>query len=83
MFGTITDNHSVLNVNDPANYKPCEGDWRVRVKYGRGWRILLNERALSDLEAAQAVHKDTGYCTIQIKMADIPDKWRTFRFKRK
>ena len=73
---------STLNVNNPANYKPCVTDWSVRVKYGRGWRILLNERAVSDRGAAQAVHKDTGYCTIQIKSAIMPDKWRTFRFKK-
>jgi hypothetical protein len=79
-FSAIIRGNSVLDPNNPENYKPVLGDWEIRVKHGCGWRVLLNERAMSDLAVARRVHRDTGYHVVKVRAAVMNDKWRVFRF---
>jgi hypothetical protein len=81
-ISAILQGKSVLDPANPENYKAVLGEWEIRVKHGRGWRILLNERAMSDLAAARRVHRDTGYRVIKVRAADCCDKWRIFKFPR-
>jgi putative component of toxin-antitoxin plasmid stabilization module len=81
-ISAILNGTSVLDPANPANYKPVKGDWEIRVKHGRGWRVLLNERAMSDLAAARRVHRDTGYRTVKVRAAEMNDRWRIFKFPR-
>lgn len=56
--------------------------WTVQVRHGIGWRTYpMDVLAVSDLDAARQVRRAWGkYKLIRVKSAEMPDKYRRFRF---
>ena len=67
----------------PAPPRPIKTYWLVAVRHGNGWRQYPMEvLAMSDLQAARDVRRSWGkYKLVRVKSAEMPDKWRRFRFK--
>jgi hypothetical protein len=75
---------SVLNPNNPANYKPIKLYWDVEGKRGC-WIPLGCQFCYGDLEAARLTRKLHKYKVMRVRASSTlgvdPGKWRRFRFK--
>jgi hypothetical protein len=73
---------SVLNRNNPENYKPLVTSWEVEAKSGCCWVYMGVFDSIEDIKAVQHFRKEYKYKLWRVRCSDrfMNDSWHKYKF---